>query len=141
MDDRNGRDMDSESRAGILYRAGFEFGFDPAACAACPGLCCSGEPGKIWVNEKEIAEISHFLGIPPVDLIHTCLYRVEGRLSIRERRAEDGFRCIFLESGRETRCAVYPVRPRQCRTYPFWDRYKGRGRLLVGECPGIRMPE
>jgi Fe-S-cluster containining protein len=25
--------------------------------------------------------------------------------------------CVFWEEG----CAIYPVRPRQCRTFPFWS--------------------
>ncbi len=135
------RDTDESPHPGILRKKGFEFGFDPEACAACAGRCCSGDPGRIWVSEGEIAKISRFLGIHPVDLVHTCLYRVDGRLSIREVPADDGFRCLFLESGRPARCAVYPVRPRQCRTFPFWDRYRGRGRLLAEECPGIRNPD
>jgi len=28
-------------------------------------------------------------------------------------------RCVFLEP-QTNRCAVYPVRPSQCRTFPFW---------------------
>lgn len=29
-----------------------------------------------------------------------------------------GDRCVFL--GGERRCRIYPVRPQQCHTYPFW---------------------
>jgi Fe-S-cluster containining protein len=31
---------------------------------------------------------------------------------------EDDGKCIFFESG--VGCRIYPVRPRQCHTYPFW---------------------
>lgn len=128
------------NRDPILYRADFEFGFDPGACRACTGRCCSGASGRIWVNPQEIAEISRFLGIPEIDLIRNALQRIDNRLSIREVPAEDGFRCLFLEEGRPARCAVYPARPRQCRSFPFWDLCRGRGDILSRECPGIRMP-
>ena len=28
--------------------------------------------------------------------------------------------CTFLD-GRTRRCSIYPVRPAQCRTWPFWN--------------------
>ena len=129
------------NRDPILYRADFEFGFDPGACRACTGRCCSGASGRIWVNPQEIAEISRFLGIPEVDLIRTALHRVHNRLSIREVPGADGFRCLFLDAGRPARCAVYPARPRQCRSFPFWGPLRGRGHLLAEECPGIRITD
>lgn len=92
------------------------------------------------MNPREIAEISRFLGISEIDLIRTALRRIDNRLSIREVPSEDGFRCLFLNPGPPGRCAVYPARPRQCRSFPFWESCRGRGRILETECPGIRMP-
>jgi hypothetical protein len=43
------------------------------------------------------------------------------RVSLTER---PNFDCIFLErqeDGRRT-CGIYPVRPQQCRTWPFWSQ-------------------
>lgn len=45
-------------------------------------------------------------------------------------------------AGRVGHCAIYPVRPRQCSTYPFWksilDRPGDSAWLLHSEsCPGI----
>ena len=36
--------------------------------------------------------------------------------SLREKANGD---CVFYEAGRG--CTVYSVRPRQCRTWPFWE--------------------
>lgn len=36
--------------------------------------------------------------------------------SIRERRNGD---CIYFKAG--IGCTVYEVRPRQCRSWPFWE--------------------
>jgi Fe-S-cluster containining protein len=38
---------------------------------------------------------------------------LDGAPSLRIRRSGD---CIFWDQG----CTIYPVRPRQCRTFPFW---------------------
>jgi len=72
----------------------------------------------------------------PVDFMETCICRVDNRLSIAERQVEDGFQCVFLEIAPKIRCGIYPVRPLQCRTFPFWDCY--RNRPPKEECPGIR---
>ncbi|WP_211435994.1 YkgJ family cysteine cluster protein [Candidatus Kuenenia stuttgartiensis] len=39
------------------YKKGLQF-----ECQQC-GKCCRGEPGVVWVNDKEIKDISRFLGI------------------------------------------------------------------------------
>jgi hypothetical protein len=44
----------------ILKEKGFDFGFDPRACKNCPGYCCAGEPGHIWVNKEEIKKLPGF---------------------------------------------------------------------------------
>lgn len=135
------RDLQDKIRvehAGIIRLRGFDFGFDPAACGVCPGRCCRGQSGKIWVSGQEINAISRFLATNPVDFITRCTHRVDNRLTIRERRDEDGFRCIFLETDPDIRCGIYPVRPRQCRTFPFWDDFRDPGRPPADECPGIR---
>jgi len=46
-------------------------------------------------------------------------------LSLKEKHNHD---CIFLES---TGCRVYPARPAQCRTYPFWEQKIGGSNPLV----------
>jgi hypothetical protein len=131
------RGRDEGAPAGIVRKRGFDFGFDPGACAACGGRCCRGAPGRVWVDAAEIQEISRFLGTSAVDLIQTALQRIDNRLSIRERYDGAGFRCIFLECGAETRCAIYPVRPRQCQRYPFWDRYRRPAPPPAMACPGV----
>jgi len=53
------------------------------------------------------------------------------------RLGVDG-RCPFL--GRDNRCRVYPVRPRQCRTYPWWPELVEREadwRAEARRCEGM----
>ncbi len=50
----------------------------------------------------------------------------------------NGIECIFFENGK---CAIYPVRPKQCRDFPFWESHKildaDSKKALVLECKGI----
>ena len=84
-------------------------------CTQC-GDCCSGDPGVVWVEEQEIQEIADYLGKSPIQVRSLHTRPVGDRLSLTEHSDGD---CTFLDA--ETRrCGIYPVRPRQCRTWPFW---------------------
>jgi len=101
-------------------------------CIQC-STCCTGEPGRIYVSKKEITIISKFLKIEVWAFIENYLYPFRDSFSIREH--DDG-RCLFYENG----CNIYPVRPLQCRTYPFWfSNLRSRNNWVktTRECPGI----
>ncbi|MBU0991103.1 MAG: YkgJ family cysteine cluster protein [Proteobacteria bacterium] len=122
----------------IIRKDGFDYEFDPEACKACAGRCCRGESGDIWVNQKDIAEISRFLNISPVLFIEKYLHKRGNRFTINERFAGQEFDCVFLNDGDDKVCTIYPVRPEQCRKFPFWSYYRNRKEELFKECPGIR---
>ena len=117
----------------LISKDGFNYKFNPDACSECEGNCCIGESGYIWVNPKEIKEISAFLKIDEELFKSRFLIKVGYRYSIKERPYKNGYACIFFENG----CKIYPVRPTQCRTFPFWDYYKDKIDELKKECPGI----
>ena len=101
-------------------------------CQNC-GSCCNGAPGSIYVTSEEIEMISDFLELDKEIVIERCLYPYRDSFSIRE--CEDG-RCLFYEAG----CAIYHVRPVQCRTYPFWIsilRSEKTWNDASKKCPGI----
>ena len=92
------------------YDKGLQF-----TCTGC-GNCCTGEPGYVWVTPEEAAEIGLYLGKGVDQMCESDLRQVGRRLSLTERDNGD---CTFLDP--DTRkCTVYPVRPTQCRTWPFW---------------------
>jgi uncharacterized protein len=122
----------------IIQKEGFDFGFDPDACKGCPSHCCRGESGTVWVNQNDIAKICRFLQTIPIDFIPTYLNRVDNRFSIKERAVEQGLECVFFDSPKKC-CSIYPARPRQCRTFPFWEHFKKHLDILVKECPGIKL--
>ncbi len=84
-------------------------------CTQC-GDCCTGSPGYVWVDDQELAAIADHLhtSIGELRLLHTRPAR--GGTSLREFTNGD---CTFLDP-QTRRCRVYAVRPRQCRTWPFW---------------------
>ncbi|MBN2456640.1 MAG: YkgJ family cysteine cluster protein [Sedimentisphaerales bacterium] len=88
-------------------------------CAQC-GRCCSGPAeGYIWVTNTEIKLIAEFLKISTESLRKNFLKRIGLRNTIIEKPITKD--CIFLQkSSNNTRCTIYPVRPTQCRTWPFW---------------------
>ena len=88
-------------------------------CTQC-GKCCSGPgEGYIWVTRPEIEFISDYLKIPTGQLREKYLKRVGKRVTIIEHKTTKD--CIFLEKiDGEKKCRIYPVRPNQCRTWPFW---------------------
>jgi len=121
-----------------VQKNGFDFVFDPSACETCPGYCCNGSSGNVWVSPQEIEEICLFLNKNFVDFAAKYLRRVENRFSFQERLVEDAFECIFFD-GHEKKCSIYGLRPSGCRTYPFWDHFKNHPEQVAGECPGIKI--
>ncbi len=85
------------------------------ACTGC-GDCCTGAPGYVWVNKAEIAALAGAIGIDVAEFERRYVRKVGIRKSLIEWGNGD---CIFFH-GESRTCQVYDVRPRQCRTWPFW---------------------
>ncbi len=107
-------------------------------CTQC-GHCCTGAPGFVWVNDEEIAAIAAFRGesVLETTALYTKPFRRER--SLRERANGD---CIFLSA--EGSCTIYAVRPRQCRTWPFWEsnlESRDDWHRACASCPGAGQGE
>jgi hypothetical protein len=97
------------------YASGLAF-----ECQRC-GRCCAGpEEGYVWVTEADVGAIAAHLGVNAQHVMDSYVRTVWGRYSLRERPG--GRDCLFLiaDGANGARCAIYPVRPVQCRTWPFW---------------------
>ena len=94
------------------YKDGLRF-----QCTGC-GKCCTGFPGAVWVTEEEIECIAEYLNETIVDTLqkYTRVISDDGRRSLQEVGKK--YDCVFLKD--KKRCSVYEVRPKQCRTYPWW---------------------
>jgi Fe-S-cluster containining protein len=95
----------------LWYEDGLRF-----TCTQC-GNCCSGPEGYVWVDEEEIAALAQRLELPVAQLLKLHTRRVGKRVSLRERANGD---CTFLDE-QTRRCTLYDLRPKQCRTWPFWN--------------------
>jgi Fe-S-cluster containining protein len=94
------------------YDSGLRF-----ECTQC-GNCCTGAPGFVWVNQEEIGRLAAAIGETDLQSFEQKYVRQVGvRRSLMELENGD---CIFFDGQRRT-CRVYQERPRQCRTWPFWD--------------------
>ena len=119
------------------YRDGLKF-----TCTQC-GNCCGGDPGYVWATKEEVRRIAEFLGRPDGRLDKTHLRRVGLHYSLTEKPGGD---CIFLtrENGK-TGCSIYPVRPLQCRIWPFWSQNLRSGEAWNEtnrkKCPGMNTGE
>lgn len=101
-------------------------------CTQC-GDCCSGAPGYVWVVNEEIAAIAAELKMEVADFEAKYVRKVGVRKSLIEYSNGD---CVFLK---DRKCTVYNARPRQCRTWPFWDsnlRSRETWEHTCEVCPG-----
>lgn len=103
--------MSEEESKEPWYKEGLKFG-----CTQC-GKCCTGFPGYTWVTVEEIEEIARFLNMEITEFAESYLRMVDGDFALLEY--SPNYDCCFLK---ENRCSVYPVRPKQCRTFPWWQK-------------------
>jgi uncharacterized protein len=120
----------------IEFKPWFEQGVR-FTCTEC-GQCCTGAPGVVRVDENNIREIAAWRGNNLTYFRRTYVRKTDEGLSLTEKENGD---CIFFKNNR---CSIYPVRPGQCRTYPFWFRNMRSPEAwkeTARECPGIGQGE
>ena len=90
----------------------------------------------MWVDGGEIAALAHRLGMSLDDFGRHHLRAVGARYALLEHPVTGD--CVFYRDGA---CAVYAVRPRQCRSFPFWRthlRSPASWAAAARECEGIK---
>lgn len=111
------------------YHQGLRF-----TCSQC-GDCCTGAPGFVWVNKQEIQNLADLLEMD-VEAFEAKYVRTVG---IRKSLVEfPGGDCVFFDT-KARNCKVYEARPRQCRTWPFWQsnlRSRETWEDTCEACPG-----
>ena len=111
------------------YHEGLRF-----ECIGC-GRCCTGDPGYVYVVPSEIEALAKAVGMPVPDFEKTYVRQAGRRRSLVELPNGD---CVFFDGQRRC-CEVYAARPRQCRTWPFWEsnlRTPERWQQTCRACPG-----
>jgi len=104
--------MSKNSPIPVWYAEGLSF-----TCTGC-GKCCTGSPGAVWISQKEIESVATFLSISVAEFEHLYVRSLNGKKALIEKPPKKGqYDCIFLQGNR---CQIYPCRPKQCKTFPWW---------------------
>jgi uncharacterized protein len=112
----------------------------PFECTGC-GNCCRTE-GNVYMSPKEIQAASRHLNMTLSDFIqayaYTTLLQSNGDrnctmnnsnvnneehppwILVKDVNTEEGHACCIFLNSETNQCSIYPARPIQCSTYPFW---------------------
>lgn len=113
---------------GKFYKQGLKF-----TCTTC-GECCKLPGGRVELKISEAENISAFLQRTMDEFLERFCTVEESGIYLKDNAEQH---CIFLEN---TTCAIYQVRPLQCRTFPFWpENLKSpyRWKQLRSFCQGV----
>lgn len=106
------------------------------SCTRCGRCCMTRGDYYVYLNEQEAERIRKYLQLSRRWFRRRYLERLEDGERVLAAGCDE--RCIFLDAGGQ--CRVYPVRPLQCRTYPFWPEVADSARAWRREarrCEGI----
>lgn len=120
------------------YAPGLHF-----SCTQC-GNCCTGPTGVVYVSDEEAALIAEYRNMALADFLKEYCEKRYGRWILKEVAHEErGYDCVFLRWHARTGkalCSIYPVRPTQCWTWPFWKdnlRSQKAWDNAAKTCPGM----
>jgi len=104
-------------------------------CQADCGNCCvnHGDYDYVYFDGDDQQRLAGYLGLSVEAFQQRYTELDQGQRVLRMDQPQ----CPFLDG---TRCTVYPVRPTQCRTFPFWDENlasRAKWNRLREFCPGI----
>lgn len=107
-------------------------------CTGC-AACCQGEGLVVIKDDEDLENMAAALSISVDDFIQKYTQMAEGHLCLIDKPHSTD--CIFLEG---KACRVYEGRPKQCRTFPFWQSVMRSKRCWDEEkvrCEGLDHPE
>ena len=95
---------------------------------------CCRQRGFVYLTERDLTQIAEYVGMTPRAFERKYVYRTARRMRFRVPAAGT---CPFLE---DTGCSVHPVKPVQCRIFPFWPELvesRREWKKTARYCPGI----
>lgn len=122
------RKMSKQTGKEPWYADGLKF-----KCSGC-GDCCTGAPGYVWVNKEEIAALAKAIEMEVEEFEEHFVRKIGIRKSLKEFPNGD---CVFFD-GANRNCNVYGYRPRQCKTWPFWDSNLKTPEAWAETCEGCK---
>ncbi len=88
-------------------------------CLQCHACC--RQPGYVRLKPKEPDAIADFLQMDVRRFINTFTLLTDDRTGLSLMEQDDGA-CVFLT---EQGCRIQPVKPAQCRDFPYKWRFSG----------------
>jgi len=70
--------------------------------------------GEVYLTEEDLVRIAKHISADPIDFEAKYVHR--NPRTLRLRKPSDR-QCLFHRDGR---CSIHPVKPVQCRVFPFW---------------------
>ena len=126
--------MNSKHKKTPWYIAGLHF-----ECAQCCGCCCGPDEGYVWATKREVELMAEHLDMTVKQFREKYTRKIGTRTSLLEKPENKD--CVFItEKGGQKICSIYPVRPNQCRTWPFWKANLTTADAwnhTASKCPGI----
>ena len=97
------------SKPAKWYARGLAF-----SCHQCNNCCRGVQPGFVYVSPRQIERIAKHLELDVRTFKKRFVTTDENDEVVLTLGPEGD--CVFWRDG----CTIYPARPRQCRTFPFW---------------------
>jgi Fe-S-cluster containining protein len=107
------------------------------ACQQGCTKCCEVH-GFVYITEQDLSRMAEYAGLTKKAFESAYVLRFRHILRLRKPR---GSQCYFLKEGG---CSVHPVKPTQCRLYPFWPELvenRSNWQAEGKRCPGIGKGE
>jgi uncharacterized protein len=99
---------------------------------------CGQQKGYVYITKADLARIAKFLKMTAAEFERRYVYRTRHLMRLRVPRHSQ---CSFLK---DDGCSIHPVKPVQCRIFPFWPEMvesKREWRKAAAWCPGIGKGE
>jgi len=99
---------------------------------------CCRQKGFVYITESDLVRIAAFLKLSAAEFERRFVYRTRHLLRLRMPKHSQ---CHFLS---EDGCSIHPVKPVQCRIFPFWPELmddKRKWKKTARYCPGIGKGE
>jgi uncharacterized protein len=97
----------------------------------------------VWLTLEDMQRMAGQLQMAFDDFARIYVRQIGERYALVEKTNYD---CVFLtrDAAGKAGCVIYPVRPMQCRTWPFWNENlhsPETWRRALAKCPGTRHAE
>jgi uncharacterized protein len=121
----------------LFYVDGLKF-----SCKRCSS-CCRHDQGYVYLSKIDLNKLCAALKKDEKDVISEYCRWVKtrgGRDAVLSLIEKSNYDCIFWDCG----CTIYPSRPLQCVTFPFWDSVIADIRCwesAAKSCPGMNSGE